>query len=362
MNRRQKRILQIQLNNEKAVINELQEIYKKARQECENKICELNSRTDMQNLESIIYQKKYQEALLIQINSLLEKLRDNNFETISEYLKICYEDGYIGVIYDIRGQGIPLVFPINQEQVTMAIQLDTKLSQGLYEKLGEDVNYLKRSIVAELSRGIARGLTWLEIGKNIAKGMNSPFKKSINNAIRIARTEGHRIQNEAAYHAQKEAVKCGANVRKQWSAVLDGRTRSDHQQLDGQIREIDEYYEIAGKKAMYPGGFGDPAEDCNCRCVSQQVAEWVLEGGICKMNNFSKQLVDFEDEKSYEQFKKDFFSKENVQYMRYVDTLKKRYRTGYFDEKLLGKMTDREYNHYIKLLNATPIYKRSDYQ
>lgn len=88
----------------------------------------------------------------------------------------------------------------------------------------------------------------------------------------------------------------------------------------------------------------------------------LLDGGICKMNNFSKQLESFEDEKSYKKFKKDFFSKENVQYMNYVDTLKKRYNTNYFDEKLLGKITDREYNHYIKLLNNTPIYKNSDYK
>ena len=112
MNKRQKNILQTQLDDEKTVIKALEDVFKKAKQECENKICELNSRTDMQNLQSIIYQKKYQEALVIQLDSMIKNLQDNTFETILEYLKICYEDGYIGVIYDIRGQGVPLVFPI----------------------------------------------------------------------------------------------------------------------------------------------------------------------------------------------------------------------------------------------------------
>lgn len=74
MNKRQKNILQTQLDNEKSVIKALEDVFKKAKQECENKICELNSRTDMQNLQSIIYQKKYQEALAIQLDSMIKKL------------------------------------------------------------------------------------------------------------------------------------------------------------------------------------------------------------------------------------------------------------------------------------------------
>ncbi len=362
MNKRQKNILQTQLDDEKTVIKALEDVFKKAKQECENKICELNSRTDMQNLQSIIYQKKYQEALVIQLDSMIKNLQDNTFETILEYLKICYEDGYIGVIYDIRGQGVPLVFPIDQKQVITAIQLDTKLSQGLYKKLGEDTKKLKKTIQSEMSRGIASGSTWLEIAVTIAKGMNSPFRKAYNNAIRIARTEGHRIQNEAALDAQKEAVKRGAKVKKRWDSTLDGRTRPEHRECDGQIREIDEPFDVGGEKMQAPGVGGSAKNVCNCRCTLQQKAEWLLDGGVCKMNNFSKQLESFEDEKSYKKFKKDFFSKENVQYMNYVDTLKKRYNTNYFDEKLLGKITDREYNHYIKLLNNTPIYKNSDYK
>ena len=234
MNKRQKNILQTQLDDEKTVIKALEDVFKKAKQECENKICELNSRTDMQNLQSIIYQKKYQEALVIQLDSMIKNLQDNTFETILEYLKICYEDGYIGVIYDIRGQGVPLVFPIDQKQVITAIQLDTKLSQGLYKKLGEDTKKLKKTIQSEMSRGIASGSTWLEIAVTIAKGMNSPFRKAYNNAIRIARTEGHRIQNEAALDAQKEAVKRGAKVKKKDGILhlTEGQGRNIEKQTD----------------------------------------------------------------------------------------------------------------------------------
>lgn len=85
-----------------------------------------------------------------------------------------------------------------------------------------------------MSRGIASGSTWLEIAVTIAKGMNSPFRKAYNNAIRIARTEGHRIQNEAALDAQKEAVKRGAKVKKKDGILhlTEGQGRNIEKQTD----------------------------------------------------------------------------------------------------------------------------------
>ena len=64
---------------------------------------------------------------------------------------------------------------------------------------------------------------------------------------------------------------------KQWNSTLDGDTRPTHQKLDGQIREVDEFFEMDGKKAKYPGDFGDPAEDCNCRCQLLQRARIALD-------------------------------------------------------------------------------------
>ncbi|WP_371820565.1 phage minor head protein [Falcatimonas sp. MSJ-15] len=49
-----------------------------------------------------------------------------------------------------------------------------------------------------------------------------------NKAMRIARTEGHRIQQTAAVNACNKAVEKGADIVKQWSAALDGRTRDSH--------------------------------------------------------------------------------------------------------------------------------------
>ena len=122
------------------------------------------------------------------------------------------------------------------------------------------------------------GSSWNEVAANLArKFKNTPFSKAYNNAIRIARTEGHRIQNQAALDAQEKAKSKGADVVKQWDATLDGKTRDSHRKLDGQIREVDEPFEVDGMKADAPGMFGYPAEDCNCRCALLQRARWALD-------------------------------------------------------------------------------------
>lgn len=306
MNKAQKAVIQSQLNDEKHTIELLKRVYDQARKDCENKIMELSSRTDLENLQSIIYQKQYQEALKKQFEGILDNLQSEEFTSIADYLQKSYHDGYVGVMYDLTKQGIPLIIPINQEQVVKALQTDSKLSKGLYARLGEDVNYLKRSIRAELSRGIANGSTWNEIAGKIAKGMNSPFNTSINNAIRIARTEGHRVQQSAALDAQYRAKEKGADIVKQWDSTLDNRTRPHHRQLDGQIRELEEDFEVDGLKAQAPGHFGKPKEDCNCRCCLLQRARWALDED--ELNELKERAAYFglDKTKDFEEFKQKY--------------------------------------------------------
>lgn len=278
MNKTQKEVTQAQLNREKQTIKELKQVYQQALNDCEKKIRELSTRTDMENLQSIIYQKQYQEALKAQLEGVLSNLQSNSYATVSDYLTKCYRDGYTGVMYDLQQTGIPIIMPIDQAAVVRAIQTDSKLSKSLYDKMGEDVTYLKKAVRAEVSRGIANGSTWNEVAGKLSQHMaNTPFQKAYNNSIRIARTEGHRIQVQSALDAMYVAKSKGADVLKQWDATLDGDTRENHRMLDGQIRELDDLFEIGRLKIKAPLMFGIAAEDCNCRCNVIQRARWALD-------------------------------------------------------------------------------------
>lgn len=304
MNKRQLEVQKALADNEAEVIKQLKQIYARASKDCENKIRDLSARTDMENLKSIVWQKQYQEALKKQIDGVLDKLNAESFTTLANYLTDCYENGFFGTLYDLQGQGIPLILPINQEEVVQAIQIDSKISKGLYQRMGEDTDQLKKSIRSEVSRGVSNGSSWNTIASKISFGMNSPFMKAYNRAIGITRTEGHRVQQESTLHCQQRAKKKGADVVKQWDSTLDSVTRPTHRELDGQIREIDEPFEVEGKKAMYPGAFGDPSEDCNCRCCLLQRAKWALsdEEYYTKYDGDKNELVRVEV-KTYNEFK-----------------------------------------------------------
>lgn len=69
----------------------------------------------------------------------------------------------------------------------------------------------------------------------------------------IARTEAHRIQNNATADAQFKAKEKGADIVKEWISILDERTRPSHQKLNGQIRELEDSFEVDGHKVMRPG-------------------------------------------------------------------------------------------------------------
>lgn len=271
MNKRQKEVLQSQLDSEAKTLKELKQVYKKAREDVLANIKALEARTDVENLESIVYQKQYQEALKKQIDGILDVMNTEQFTTISDYLSECYEEGYVGVMYDLHGQGIPLVMPINQKQVAEAIQTDSKLSEGLYKRLGVDTKVLKDSIRANVSRGIAASQSWADVARNIENRMNV----GLNRSVRIARTEGHRILSKSSFDAQKKAKEKGADIVKQWDATLDKRTRPAHARVDGEIREIDEPF---SNGLMFPGDpNGGAGQVINCRCACLQRAKWALD-------------------------------------------------------------------------------------
>lgn len=276
--------------------------------DCEKKIMELSARTDLENLQSIIYQTRYQEAIRQQLEGILTALQSDSYSTVSDYLSRCYQDGYIGVMYDLHGQDIPLIMPIDQKAVVRAIQTDSKISKGLYNRLGEDVGKLKTSIRAEVSRGIAAGFTWNEVAKKLAKSFKTTeFSKAYNNAMRIVRTEGHRIQIQSAMDAQQVAKDHGADIVKQWDATLDDRTRETHRMLDGQIRELDEPFEVGGMQADAPGMFGIAAQDCNCRCALLQRARWELDEDELNTLKERAEFFGLDKTKDFEDFKEKYF-------------------------------------------------------
>ena len=161
LSNRMKEVQKAALSDEKHTIQLLQRIYEQAAKDTEAKIAALNARTDMQNIQSIVYQKRYQEALKKQLDGILNDLHTKSFTTASDYLGKSYEHGFYGTLYDLQGQGVPFLFPIRQDEVVKALNNDysyigkSQRAKDIYKRMGENTSRLKRSVRAEISRGIA---------------------------------------------------------------------------------------------------------------------------------------------------------------------------------------------------------------
>lgn len=89
----------------------------------------------------------------------------------------------------------------------------------------------------------------------------------------IARTETHRILNQARQEALQQSLDQAGidagNVTRTWVATDDDRTRDTHAEMDGQQVGMDEPFESpSGEQLMYPGDpDASPEETINCRCV-----------------------------------------------------------------------------------------------
>ena len=76
---------------------------------------------------------------------------------------------------------------------------------------------------------------------------------------------------------------------------------------------------------------------------------------MTKMDNFSKRIVAFETPDDYEEWKKTYWSDENIAYMNYVTDMEKKYGKNF--ETVLNSMTDKEYEKYKWLLDDNPMNK-----
>lgn len=301
MNKRQKEVIQHQLDAEKAVLAQIEKQYKRALNDINNKIRIYQSD---ELTPSRIYHIQYQKALKKQVTAILEKLYSDEFSTIQQFLSNSYMDAFIGTFYDIAGQGIPIITPVDQKAAVKAIMTDTRLNKPLYDELGLDINELKKAVSAEITRGLATGSTYEDMARNLSFKTKAPLAR----ANTIIRTESHRIQQASAEDARQVSKSKGADVVKQWDATLDGDTRDTHRQLDGQIRETNKKFSVGTKEAMYPGDFGDPAEDCNCRCVALTRARWALDEDELETLKERAEFFGLDKTKNFDDFKQKYLN------------------------------------------------------
>lgn len=307
MNKAEKATITTQLKDEDKALKDLEKAYNKALKDTQEKIRLLNARSDLQNKQSVIYQKKYQQAIKKQINDVLDALHNQTYTSANDFFTASYQNGYVGSMYELQSRGVPLTIPVSTSKMKTAIQTKSKLSQTYYEKQGlsvQNIRTLKKQIAMEVTRGIASGKSWLETAESVM--VQRQFQISQSDAMRIVRTEGNRINQQARLDAGDDAVDAGCDLLKQWDATLDSRTREDHRIADGQIVRWDQDFTVGGEKMSAPSVGGSAKQVCNCRCQLLKRPRWALDEDELEALKKRASYYNLDKTKNFEDYKKKY--------------------------------------------------------
>ena len=134
------------------------------------------------------------------------------------------------------------------------------LPQAAFDK-AKDSAWNRRHVTSAVTRAVLQGQTVPQLAASIA-GIAAMDQRAAMKAARTAITSAHSLGKLKGY---ERAAGMGIDVKKQWLAALDSRTRGSHRHLDGEMVELDAEFSNGLK---YPGDPDGPASEVyNCRCT-----------------------------------------------------------------------------------------------
>ena len=202
------------------------------------------------------------------VNQMTTKLSDTN------QIALDYLNGKMPKIYchsynefaenKIAGYSFDLV---NENAIKNLVEAGDKNLLPPPKKLDipKDERWNTKNINSQVMQGILQG----ESIDKIAKRLNAVVGMNKNSSYRNARTMTTGAENKGRQDSFEKATNDGVIMTRIWVAATgDGRTRDWHRDLNGVEVGIDEPFENAMGKIMYPGDpSADPSNVYNCRCA-----------------------------------------------------------------------------------------------
>jgi len=125
----------------------------------------------------------------------------------------------------------------------------------------------RAAVQGELIEGVEAGEGYLDLAKRV-RGVFDQADKARSELI--ARTETVR---SASFATDAALMQAGIVWGEEWLAT-PGSERHGAAGYGGTVKKLGDVFVFSdGKSAPYPGGFGDPGDDCNCMCCIIPVIE-----------------------------------------------------------------------------------------
>lgn len=201
------------------------------------------------------------------INRLLTTNHKSIKQTIYEVLGESYLDGYYLTAWAVETDTLSRLNYSNVTSETITKMIENPIS-GM--KLSETLQKIRSDVIYKIQQEITQGLVIGETYKTMATRIKETLQGDATKAIRVVRTEAHRVQESAKHDSVEHAQKNGVIMKKTWNSVGDERVRhgklANHRELDGTTILVDQSFEQGRGKGKGPGMMGAPEHDIHDRC------------------------------------------------------------------------------------------------
>ena len=235
----------------------------------------------------------YEARFLEEIEQRIIKTTFQESEMLHQLVNDTYSLAYKGMVDGVLNSAPDALDAAFAGSVAMTPEQIKNVVQNPVMDLALSRNH--SAIVYDIKQAVAVGMMngdrYTTVARRIAELLDSD-KGAYKKAIRIARTETHRVReagnHDAAMYVDTELQKgtTGMRMTKKWLSMKDERVRPqklkktkkgwvktmgkgpDHMKMHGQIVLEDELFDLLdGNSTMMPGSSGVAGHDINCRCT-----------------------------------------------------------------------------------------------
>jgi SPP1 gp7 family putative phage head morphogenesis protein len=269
----------------RGIDRKLQQTYKTARKELEEKLKDFEKRHTARDAmmrqrvqEGKMSQQEYQDWLagqvfirgqwqdkIRQVSAVLTDHDQQAAKIINERKLDVFAENYNHEAY-VAEKTLGIGFGIyNTQAVAKLIQEDPQILPEWEIDKPKEYEWCYKKVNNIVKQGIIQGEGIPQITARLCRDLAAQSQSRMRLFARTAITGA---QNAGRQQQMEDAAQMGIEIRKQWLATLDSRTRDAHRRLDGQEVPFDEPFKIDGQEINYPGDpTAHPALVYNCRCT-----------------------------------------------------------------------------------------------
>lgn len=211
----------------------------------------------------ILYGSRF-KAMQEQCAKQLLNVNQTALAYVNGELPEVYALNYNALASSVDGVGGYSFTLVDADTVRNLAVTDTSLLPYKQLNPAKDIPWNMKKINAETLQGILQG----ESIDKIAKRIQNVQAMNRDSAIRTARTIVTGAECKGRQDSYERVTADGIVMKREWIATQDSRTRDAHIELDGQLSDVDGFFENAIGIIQFPGDpHAHPSNVYGCRCT-----------------------------------------------------------------------------------------------